>query len=203
MYSDFSNIPDIRPGITAVIGSGGKTTLIKKASERLSGTVLLTTSTHIFPFDDVPLYTGDDISELQELLRAERVVCVGTPAAGGKLTKPDIAFHKLAALADYVLVEADGSKHLPLKAHASFEPVIPEGTNSVIWVIGASGFNRPVCEVVHRPEIFCDVMQVTPETPVTEQMYRDFVRWEIENHPLIHLYADPQKLSIYIRSSLL
>lgn len=34
----------------------------------------------------------------------------------------------LADAADYVIVEADGSKRLPLKAHASHEPVIPENT---------------------------------------------------------------------------
>ena len=35
-------------GVTAVIGSGGKATLLRILAEELSGTVILTTSTHIF-----------------------------------------------------------------------------------------------------------------------------------------------------------
>ena len=40
----------IQKGITAVIGSGGKTTLLSVLAQELPGTVLLCTSTHIRPF---------------------------------------------------------------------------------------------------------------------------------------------------------
>jgi len=39
----------ILPGITSVIGSGGKTSLLTKLSQEVRGTVILTTSTHILP----------------------------------------------------------------------------------------------------------------------------------------------------------
>ena len=55
-----------------------------------------------------------------------------------------------------MLAEADGSKRLPLKAHAPWEPVVPAGTANVIWLVGASGLGKPVAEVVHRPELFCE-----------------------------------------------
>ena len=61
----------------------------------------------------------------------------------------------LAALWDYVLVEADGSRGLPLKAHASYEPVVPSCAGLTILVAGCSGLDRPIREAVHRPEIFC------------------------------------------------
>ena len=48
------NIPR---GVTAVIGSGGKTTLLRTLSRELPGTVLLATTTHILPFEGVPLVT--------------------------------------------------------------------------------------------------------------------------------------------------
>ena len=41
-------------GVTAVIGSGGKTTLLRTLSRELPGTVILTTTTHILPFEGVP-----------------------------------------------------------------------------------------------------------------------------------------------------
>ncbi len=115
-------------GITAVIGSGGKTTLLRILAEELSGTVILTTSTHILPFAGIPLLVTDDIEQVRCALALHRVICMGTPAAEGKLTAPALPFSVLADAADYVIVEADGSKRLPLKAHASHEPVIPENT---------------------------------------------------------------------------
>ena len=115
-------------GITAVIGSGGKTTLLRILAEELSGTVILTTSTHILPFAGIPLLVTDDIEQVRRALALHRVICMGTPAAEGKLTAPSLPFSVLADAADYVIVEADGSKRLPLKAHASHEPVIPENT---------------------------------------------------------------------------
>ena len=82
------------------------------------------------------------------------MICVGTPAENGKIGSPLQDFRELTQYADYVLVEADGSKHLPLKAHEAYEPVIPEGSSRVILVVGASGIGRPVAEAVHRPHIF-------------------------------------------------
>ena len=74
----------------------------------------------------------------------------------GKLSSPAEPLDELAQRFDYVLAEADGSKRLPLKAHASWEPVVPAGTANVVWVVGASGFGRPINEAVHRPELFCE-----------------------------------------------
>ena len=142
-------------GITAVIGSGGKTTLLRILAEELSGTVILTTSTHILPFAGIPLLVTDDIDQVRRALALHRVICMGTPAAEGKLTAPALPFSVLADAADHVIVEADGSKRLPLKAHALHEPVIPENTRKTVCVVGASGFGKPVEQTVHRPELFC------------------------------------------------
>ena len=79
--------------------------------------------------------------------------CLGP---GGKLSAPAEPLNELAQRFDYVLAEADGSKRLPLKAHAAWEPVIPAAAANVVWVVGASGLGKPVTEVVHRPELFCE-----------------------------------------------
>ena len=105
---NFFELLNISPGVTAVIGSGGKTSLLRRLAAEAPGTVLLCTTTHIRPFAEYPLLT-----------------------------------------------EADGSRQMPLKAHAAHEPVIPACAERVICVAGASGFDRPIRACVHRPERFC------------------------------------------------
>lgn len=167
----------IEPGITAIIGSGGKSTLLRTLGlelMRAGGRVLLCTTTHMFPVAGVP-WDGSSrrLDAAPWRPGASHVPgCTCEACAGlnrgsicqagvldpetGKLSSPAEPLDELAKRFDYVLAEADGSKRLPLKAHAAWEPVIPVGTANVIWVVGASGLGKPVDEVVHRPELFCE-----------------------------------------------
>lgn len=167
MERELRRVLDVPAGVTAVIGSGGKTSLLRALGEELAGRVILCTTTHILPFGGVPLYTGARAEELAGLLAGERLVCAGVPGPEGKLSAPALAMGALAGLADHVLVEADGSRRLPLKAHASHEPAIPPESGQVICVVGASGFGRRIEEAVHRPEIFCRLTGAEPHWPVT------------------------------------
>lgn len=144
-------------GVTAIIGGGGKTTLLYTLIEELrkKGSVLLCTSTHIRIPEQYPLVTGG-VEELHRVLSAHRAVCAGTYAKSGKLAAPPVPFEELSALADYVLVEADGSRGLPLKAHAAHEPVIPSNAQRVVLVVGADGFGGKIQEVCHRPELYAE-----------------------------------------------
>ena len=146
-------------GVTAIIGSGGKTTLMYALAQELArlGSVIVTTTTHIRRPEHLP------VSEWVQ--DACGIVCVGTPCENGKLSAPRQSMKELANLADYVLVEADGSAGKPLKAHAAHEPVIPDNAAQVICVAGASGLNRPISEAVHRPEIFFQLTNCTVATP--------------------------------------
>ena len=161
----------IHPGLTALIGSGGKTTAMYTLARELQalGTVLCTTTTHIRPPTHLPLLTTASLSTLATALQRHRCLCIGTPAANNKLTAPSIPMHLLPALADYVLVEADGSRGLPLKAHLPYEPVIPPETTQTILLAGASGLLCPVQNAVHRSERFCALAGITPQTAVTVQ----------------------------------
>jgi len=152
----------IEPGVTAVIGSGGKTTLLAKLCEELPGRVILCTSTRIYPFD-LPL-----ITERVETLPFDKV-CMGIPAEQGKLSAPVQSFAELAGLADYVLVEADGSRHLPFKAHLSHEPVIPACARQTIQVVGTWALGGPVSEAVHRPERFMELSGCAMDDAVTPE----------------------------------
>ncbi len=172
---NLAELLSIRPGVTAVIGGGGKTTLLRALGTELAADgarVLLCATTKLFPFDGLPNLADPTETALAEALEARRLVCAGTPVPEtGKLTAPDIPMARLAALADYVLAEADGAAGRPLKAHASHEPVIPSEANQTILVIGASGFGRPIAEAAHRPALYArlaDVPESAPASPETE-----------------------------------
>ena len=167
----FAEALSVRSGVTSVIGSGGKTSLIAALARELPGTVVLTTTTHILPFADVPLVTSADADDVRTALAESRVVCVGSQAEkNGKLVTPELGIDALASLADYVLVEADGARRLPLKAHAPWEPVIPACSGRTILVLGASGLGRPVREKVHRPELFCELAGCAPGDPAMPEL---------------------------------
>lgn len=161
----------IRPGITALIGGGGKTTAMYALARELSrrGTVICTTTTHILPPEHLPVLSGGDLKQLKAALDRHICVCTGRPAAEGKLSAPELSPAQFAELADYVLVEADGSRGLPVKAHLNHEPVIPESTDLTVLLVGASGFGKPVRETVHRWKQFCHLTGALPEDPVTAE----------------------------------
>ena len=162
----------IQPGVTAIIGSGGKTTAMLRLARELGrdARVIVCTSTRILPPEGLPLLQEPDAERAAEILESERILCAGTPAEKGKLAAPGLAFSQLAALADFVLVEADGSKHLPVKAHAAYEPVIPPEANQTVCVFGLSGVGLPICEAAHRAELYAKNLNVSPETILTPQL---------------------------------
>ena len=158
----------IEPGLCAIIGSGGKTSLLLRLAEELPGRVIVCTSTRILP-PPLPLYTGADEAALEALLQAHGVVCAGTAAERGKLAAPALPFAALCRLADYVLVEADGAKKLPLKAHAEHEPVIPACAGRTVCVVGADGLGAPVSQTCHRPHLFAQLAGVSVDDAVTPE----------------------------------
>lgn len=160
---------DIRPGVTAVIGSGGKTTLLRMLGTELAeagSRVLLCTTTKFYPFPGLPC--AHDRAEL-DALASIPLLCAGTPLEHGKLMALEVPMADLAARFDHVLVEADGSARLPLKAHAPHEPAIPPEAEQTICVVGISGFGRPIREAAHRPERFAALAGVGMEDAATPE----------------------------------
>ena len=160
-------ILNIQKGVTAVIGSGGKSTLLHTLAGELSGRVLLCTSTHFLAYDDLPLLTDPTADDLRRAFAEHRVVCAARRSPEGKLVDCGLPYEQLAELADYVLVEADGSRRLPLKAHAGHEPVIPPNARRTVYVVGADGFGHPIREVCHRPERYAALCGAAEDDIVT------------------------------------
>ena len=97
-----------------------------------------------------------------------------------KLSEPGFPLYELLPGADYIFAEADGARHHYMKAHAHYEPVIPERCGRTILVIGAQGFGMRVSEAVHRPEIFCRLTGTRLEDIVTPTLYAEFLCRELE-----------------------
>ena len=129
--------------------------------------MIITTSTHIQRPEQYPVLPEGGKDAITAALSENDVVCVAGRSPEGKLSAPALPFELLSELADFVLVEADGSKRLPLKAHAPHEPVIPACAGQTVYVVGADGFGRPIAEVCHRPERYAAICGAALEDIVT------------------------------------
>ncbi|MBR4870099.1 MAG: putative selenium-dependent hydroxylase accessory protein YqeC [Oscillospiraceae bacterium] len=162
----------IEKGVTAVIGGGGKTTLTHVLARELApqGKVVITTTTKIWPPQEIPYLLEPTESEIAAALEKEDVICVGKPHETGKLTACSIPVSRLAELCDYLLVEADGSAGLPLKGHGENEPQIPPESNQTVLVLGVWGIGQTVAAATHRPAVYAALAQVGTEDAVTAEI---------------------------------
>ena len=172
----------IQQGVTAVIGGGGKTTLLRVLGERLARRgyrVVLCATTKFFPFPGVETLNFPTRDSLRRALERSGLVAAGTPVPGtGKLTAPELSMEQMSALADYVLVEADGSAGRPMKAHAPHEPAIPPEANQTVLVAGAFGFGKPIAQAAHRPERYARLAGAALEAPITPELAAAVLRAE-------------------------
>ena len=148
--------------LVAIVGGGGKSTLLFRLGEELAGAgnrVILTTTTkmgrnqaNIAP---TVCWSADTNCAVDALTKPGPVMLL-TGGDDHKTTGPPPAIvDQLFATsnADYILVEADGSHGRPLKAPASHEPVVPSTTTTVVILMGIDAVGRRLDEVVHRVEV--------------------------------------------------
>ncbi len=162
--------------IISVVGSGGKTTLIKNLASRYRSegkTVLVTTTTHMFLEEDTLL--TDDAGAILHALTETGYVMAGIP--DGEKIKPlsRETFDAVCPCADVVLVEADGSKRLPLKYPNTEEPVIPENTEEVIVVCGLNAIGEKAKDVCHRLELVKECLAIDDNTVITPEHIQKLV----------------------------
>lgn len=188
---------EIRRGVTAIIGSGGKTSLMLALGHELSreARVIVCTTTHIFPPEGMPCLLSPDTEALRHALAQTPLVCAASQTDAGKLSAPEIPFSVLQTLADYVLVEADGSRRLPVKAHASHEPVVPPEANQTIAVLGLTGLGRPVRETAHRPELYAQRLGVSMDEIVTPELAARLLQTEALHTRVFLNQADTPELT--------
>lgn len=160
--------------IIAVAGSGGKTTRVHKLAKyyrSLGKKVFVTTTTHMKKEPDtiIPTCVGDLLNPLKE---------TGYCMAGMLTTTKDALVQKIGPLqkdlyeqavkeADITLVEADGSRGMPAKIPADYEPVIPENVDEIHVVVGMSALGKPAKEVVHRLSLADKDFKIKDDTVIT------------------------------------
>lgn len=164
---DWLTIPH---GVTAVVGGGGKTSLIMRLAAELSdnGRVLLLTTTRIWP-PACQLLLSPTERELQQAFRHEHLLVAGDLTAEGKLCWPSTLREPPDAYADYVLVEADGSRGLPLKAPDTHEPMLPNNTALTLAVAGMSCAGHSIAQAAHRPARYAALLSADEAEPVTPE----------------------------------
>lgn len=137
--------------LIALVGGGGKTTLLHALSEHLAGRTILTTTTKMGCDEDggLPILldpTDGDLIAIDGPAIAWKGVS-GMKALGVSPEDCDRWF----GLVDHVVVEADGARDRPFKAPAAFEPVVPRTTTVMLSVIGADALGRVILDQCHRP----------------------------------------------------
>jgi probable selenium-dependent hydroxylase accessory protein YqeC len=165
-------------GVISVIGSGGKSTLIRKLAKEGADKELktvITTTTHILPLDNYI----EDPEEALLRLESDRIVTIAGRSQTGKLCRPSSdVLEAIYRQADLVLIEADGSKRLPLKYPASFEPVIEPATDLIILVAGLSSYGCRFGDVCFRSDLAEAPLGVSASDPVDSTILADlFVKY--------------------------
>ena len=141
--------------------------------------VVVATSTKMYVPDWCPVVLSASPDDVRAALSEAPIVCAGSiHPPTGKLAEPRVAFADLVCLADYVLVEADGAKKLPLKAHAEYEPVVPACAGRTVCVVGVDGIGLPVSQVCHRPQRFAQLAGVSVGDAVAPEAVAAVLRAE-------------------------
>lgn len=189
------NIDINKKNIISFVGGGGKTSLIYELGNELSKLgkkVIVTTTTNMFMPKNNVVLTGK-INDVIRLLGSKNMVTVGMlcDEKNLKMNKNQLKYETtfdnieeeklkkisglpesvatcLIELADFVLVEADGSKRLPLKIPASHEPVILDGSNLVIGVCGIDAIGKSIKETCHRLNLVSKFLNVNEEHIINE-----------------------------------
>lgn len=158
--------------LVALVGAGGKTTtmytLARELAER-GRRVITTTTTNIYipqPGETETLVVAAETPRLLKLVQAgwlhyRHITVAGSVTGSGKLSgvRPEQpALLQQHGGAEAVLVEADGARHLQIKAPATHEPVIPLHTNLALLLLSARSLNSPLSgTLAHRPELIARV----------------------------------------------
>lgn len=145
-----------RGDISAIIGCGGKTSLLYAlAAENRASSVLIGATARIFrPPDDIfdrAVHTGETVTD------TSGVTLAFAGEENGKLL-PSHAdeLARLCPRFDHVFLECDGSRGLPLKGWNDREPVIPEFCTSTVGVAVVRPVGQRLSDqLVLRPERFC------------------------------------------------
>jgi len=157
----------------AFTGAGGKTTAMFRLGRELAAPVFLTTTTHlgleqvIYSDQHVLIQNQDDLEFFLKDVPEKVILLTGPETPDGRVS--GLTPGSLDILHEYcknnkipLLIEADGSRSLPLKAPAPHEPNIPAWVTDSVSVAGMNGILKPLdAGFVHRPERFAAIAGIS------------------------------------------
>ena len=185
--------------VMAVVGSGGKTTLIHKLAKQYAEKgrkVFVTTSTHMYKEQSTLL--SDNAGEIIAVLERDGYVMAGVTEPKDERKIKALSketYEKVCRHADVVLIEADGSKNMPIKFPNSTEPVIYDNVDEIIIVCGLQATGKTLKETAFRLDKVTECLGVSADTIVTAQHIQTLVT-EGYLKPLGEKYPD-KKISLY------
>jgi probable selenium-dependent hydroxylase accessory protein YqeC len=165
---------DIATGsVVAVVGCGGKTSLVELMADKLRNRkVLVSTTTKILPQEMKGLLLCETLKEGEEHEPRTGIQCMGIlNRASGKLEAlPETFLADLIPRYDVALLEADGSRGLPCKGWLANEPVVPNYCTHTVGVITMGALGKTVTETtVHRLPEFLALTGVGEGQTITAQ----------------------------------
>ncbi len=148
----------------ALVGSGGKTSLLFYLAAQYTGdSVLVSTTTKIGqpqPGQVTRFLEGEAVLAAPPLPGVTLAGC----SQGRKISSlaPEV-LRQAAARYGEVFLESDGSRQLPLKGWAEHEPVVPAWVSHTVGILPVWPLGRPASEeLVHRFPQFCTLTGVQP-----------------------------------------
>ncbi len=169
--------PDARHHV-ALVGGGGKTTLMHAIGSALDGPTILTCTTKMGADQHrgrAVLVAPSD-GAVRDGLREHGRVMVLSAVLGQKGVgiTPERA-DELFGLGAHVVAESDGSRRRPAKAPHWYEPVIASTVTMVICVIGADALDRTIEDQCHRPLRVGAVLGCSPYDRLTPERAAELV----------------------------
>lgn len=164
--------------IIAVVGAGGKTTYIKEQIRHYLEQglkVFVTTTTHMYVEEDT--LVTDDPEVIIAHLEKQHYAMAGKPADEEKIQSlSKETYEKVCSHADVVLVEADGSKHMPVKYPKEGEPVICDNVDEIVVVCGLHALGKPVSQVAHRLDLVKKCLRIEADECICPHHLQKLVR---------------------------
>lgn len=172
----------------AITGAGGKTTTLFTLARSCFEKVLVSHSAHLSVEQQkladrvVLVMKAEDVPDVAESLSNGITLFSGPLDERGRAHGLELdALEKLKRLADVcgvpLLIEADGSRRLPMKAPAEWEPPVPDFCNQVIVTVGMKGIGQPLEEgQVFRAAEFAHLSGGKIGAPVTVQILAEYLK---------------------------
>ncbi|MFV1989957.1 MAG: selenium cofactor biosynthesis protein YqeC [Acidimicrobiales bacterium] len=155
----------------ALVGGGGKSTLLHALGRQLAGSRILTTTTKMGRDQHEGLQVLLSPAAHEAIEAAQKCPVIVWSSISGKSAlgvDPQDCDSWVNGV-DYIIVEADGARMRPFKAPNPREPVVPSKATLMLSVIGSDALGQAIEEQCHRPQLVAELAGCQIEDPLTPE----------------------------------